>query len=101
VPADPYRRAQFDDAAIEAVLQLAARRLAAVAPHIHILVVWPKPAAEIAPRSSGWCEIGRLADVFNHCWWTILWHPERGEGRLLRSYPRRKRGPLGEIIERP
>jgi len=88
----------FDDAAIEAVLQKAARRLAAVAPQVHILVAWPRPAAEIVPRSSGWCEIGRLADVFNRCWWIILWHPERDEGRLRRYLPRRKRGPLGEIV---
>ncbi len=95
--ADPVPHALFDDAAIEAVIQQAARRLAAVAPRVQILVVWPKPAAEIVPRTSGWCEIGRLADAFDRCWWTILWHPERGEGRLLRGRPKVKRGPLGEI----
>jgi hypothetical protein len=96
--ADPRPHPVFDDAAIEAVIQLAARRLAHVAPEVHILVVRPNPPDEIAPRTSGWCEIGRIADVFGRCWWQILWHPERGEGRLLRHVPKARRGPLGEIL---
>lgn len=91
----------FDDAVIETVIQYAARRLAELAPELQILVVWPKPADEIAPASSGWCDIGRITDALGRCWWQIFWHPERGEGRLLRHRPKPKRGPLGEVPSDP
>jgi hypothetical protein len=95
----PHPHPRFDDAAIEAIVRLAAHRMATLAAraNVVVLVVWPKPAGKIEPRPSGWCELGRLSDAFGRCWWTIHWHPERAEGRLLRERPRSKRGPLGEI----
>jgi hypothetical protein len=55
---DPVHQPPFDDAAIEAVIQQAARRLAALAPEFQILVVWPKPAGEIVPNRAGGASSG-------------------------------------------
>jgi hypothetical protein len=91
----------FDDNAIASVIDLAVRGLEArfTSDRILVLIVWPKRAHEIEARSSGWCELGRLSDPTGRFRWLILWNPERAEGRLLRSFARAARGPLGEILQ--
>jgi hypothetical protein len=91
----------FDDDAIAAVINLAARQLASRAglQRIAVLIAWPAPAAAIEIHSSGWCELGRLSDPAGRFWWLILWNPERAEGRLLRYFARAPRGSLGEILQ--
>jgi hypothetical protein len=52
----------FDEAAIAAVIDQAAHRLAAVAQsqHITVLIAWPNRVETITPSHSGWCELGRV-----------------------------------------
>lgn len=89
----------FDDSAIAAVIELAAAQLADAAStqRVVVLIAWPTPATQIERSHSGWCELGRLSDPAGRFWWLIRWHPERGEGRLIRSFARSPRGALGEI----
>ena len=90
----------FDDAAIAAVIDQAARQLSTRAgtQRFTVLIAWPNPSNTIEIHPSGWCELGRLSDPAGRFWWLILWHPERAEGRLLRYFARSPRGSLGEIL---
>jgi hypothetical protein len=90
--AEPNPHPIFDEAAIAAVIDQAAHQLAAVAKsqNITVLIAWPKRPGEIASSPSGWCELGRIADSSGRFWWAVLWHPERGEGRLRRELKRAK-----------
>jgi len=89
----------LDDQVIAAVFEQAARQLATMADgqHVRLLVAWPNAAATLQMSHSGWYELGRLSDPAGRFWWTVLWHEERGEGRLLRSFKQSKRGVMGEI----
>jgi hypothetical protein len=75
----------FAEAAIAAVIDRAARQLALQAgrQRFVVLIAWPTPVNTFTVSASGWCELGRLSDPAGRFWWTIRWHPERGEGRLL------------------
>ena len=43
--------------------------------------------------------IGRLEDAFGRCFWDVLYHPATGTGRLVRGFPKAKRGVMGEILD--
>ena len=96
---DPSPRPALDDAAIAAVFEQAAHQLATIAgaQHIRVLIAWPNRSVTIEVSHSGWSELGRLSDPAGRFWWVVLWHAERGEGRLLRYFRKAKRGVMGEI----
>lgn len=101
--ADPSLHSVLDADRIAAVFEQAAHQLATMAgtQQVRVLIAWPHAMATIQVSHSGWCELGRLSDPAGRFWWTVLWHNERGEGRLLRSFRKSKRGVMGEIAHDP
>jgi hypothetical protein len=76
--ADPF----FTNDVLELIVHDAATTLAAIgeAQQVAVLIAWLKRPEEIAPTSSGWCELGRLAHASGRFWWTVYWHPEEARG---------------------
>jgi hypothetical protein len=96
----PNLSAAISDDELTKVFERAGARLGECAwqQRIVVLVAWPKPPDEIAVRPSGWCELGTIGDAAGRFWWTVYWHAQRRQGRLVRSFPKAKRGTLGEVI---
>lgn len=88
----------MDDAEIAAVVRRAARALASRA-GANILTAEVVDARDVTVKPSGWAEIGRLEDAFGRCFWDVLYHPATGTGRLVRGFPKAKRGVMGEILD--
>lgn len=91
------------DQEIARVLSRAASQLAGRVPDIAVLVPEPVAAvqAEASRTETGWLEIGRLTDAADRFWYRVLWNPEHGTGRLLREWPKARRGVLGEAVSDP
>lgn len=87
----------MDDAEIAAIVRRAARTLAERAGTV-VLTTETIADCEVEVSSSGWCELGRIADAEERCSWTVLYHPATKVGRLVRKLPRAKRGIMGEIL---
>ena len=95
----PRARA-LDVSEIDRILARAVGHLARTVAGIAILVPERHGVDDVraSVSPSGWCELGTLRDAQGRFWYRVLWHAETGEGRLLREWPKARRGVLGEAI---
>lgn len=86
----------MSDAEIAAIVRRAATKLQQQG--VQVLTVEAVDARDVVLKSSGWCEIGRIHDALGRFWFDVLYHPATDEGRLVRGFPKAKRGVMGEIL---